>query len=260
MSSCAQVQELISRMLDETLTPQEAALVERHRKSCPDCAAMYAAFHSLSSALGEELEEPPEALRENVMAELHRDAIREKNRRRLPWRAALTAAACLLLFVGLTRFVNPRLSRKDVAANSAPQSVITADYGAVVTANEAAAAGAAEEEFILADEAPVERSTMAMAAPEAVDALMDSASEKELDLPVIDLTDRMTMEALLTLLEGESITPTPDLEEPACRLLLTDGTLTLYRHDGGLYYTAPDGDRVLRCGWDEAALLARLTT
>ena len=85
MSSCEQVQELISRMLDEELTPTEAEVLRRHRESCPDCAAMYAAFHALSESLSQDLEEPPASLRENVMAELRREEIRQKHSRRSVW-------------------------------------------------------------------------------------------------------------------------------------------------------------------------------
>ena len=246
MSSCEQIQELMSRMLDEDLTPQELALVEKHRASCPDCAAMYAAFHALSVELGEDLAEAPERLRENVMAELRRDEIRKKNNRR-PWRGVLVAAACVVLFVGITQFVNPRLGTKAISAKSTAQSMITAEYAALPPMN---GAGMSEEAEEAASDAP---ETIAQAAADmAVENGMFSASRALADTAedagaFYDLSDQMALDELLAFLGGSAVDTIPDnAEAPAYTLLLSDGTLDLYLSDGQLYYYRPaDGQPVL---------------
>ena len=99
MENCAVMQEWISRMLDEELNAEEQAALAKHLETCPDCRALYEAFSAVSGALREDLEEPPESLRENVMAEIRREEIRKKNRR--PRWAVLTVAAAAALALGL---------------------------------------------------------------------------------------------------------------------------------------------------------------
>ena len=257
MSSCEQIQELISRMLDEELTPQEAEAVRRHRENCPDCAAMYAAFQALSDTLGQDLEEPPEALRENVMAELRREEIRQKNTRRGPWRAVLTAAACVLIFVGITQFVNPRLGRKSVALTAAPQSVVTADYGAVSNSFEAAGEETAMGAAAVEDAEPAEQMAAERAAFDTA-AVTGSAAANEAE--VLDLSGRMDLARLQELLQGEEVDPAldPAALSPVFTLRLSDGELALYRSEGQLYYYEPVDGRLLRCACEEDALLDAL--
>ncbi|MBO5555659.1 MAG: zf-HC2 domain-containing protein, partial [Oscillospiraceae bacterium] len=97
MSRCEQMQERISRMLDGELSPEEQAEVREHIAGCAECAALYEAFSAVSDAIGQDLEEAPESLHENVMAEIRREEIRRRNQARRPWRAILTTAACLAL-------------------------------------------------------------------------------------------------------------------------------------------------------------------
>lgn len=102
MSACEHYQELISRMLDEDLDAGERALLADHLQACPDCAALHAAFSSLSTVMSEDLEDAPESLRENVMAQIRRESIRRKNRLSRPMRNLLGAAACLVLIAGIS--------------------------------------------------------------------------------------------------------------------------------------------------------------
>ena len=82
MSSCEHYQELISRLVDDELSAEEQAVLVSHLEHCPDCAALVQAFQSISAVIAEDLAEPPEALSENVMAELRREAIKTENRKK----------------------------------------------------------------------------------------------------------------------------------------------------------------------------------
>ena len=59
---CSYYQELISRMLDEDLSPVEQNVLLAHLPNCEACSAMYKSFSALSEALEDQLEEPPERL------------------------------------------------------------------------------------------------------------------------------------------------------------------------------------------------------
>lgn len=81
---CEQYQILISRRLDGELTADEREALQAHLASCPDCARLYAAFSAVSDTLRSDLEEPPSALRENVMGAVRAkkgDIVRLRRRR-----------------------------------------------------------------------------------------------------------------------------------------------------------------------------------
>lgn len=128
MKSCDYYQELISRMLDGDLSRAQRDELAEHVKVCPDCAAVYVAFRSLSEHLGEELEDVPQTVHENVMAEIRRDQIRRKNTVRHThrrWHAVLTAAACLVLIVAAGLSFPKLAARKadSMTAQPAPAAV-----------------------------------------------------------------------------------------------------------------------------------------
>ena len=95
MDRCSEMQELISRMLDEELSEREQKELNEHLAHCEECRSLYEAFADVSSILREDLVEPPESLYENVMGEVRRDAMIKRNRRRI--RGFVTAAAAVLL-------------------------------------------------------------------------------------------------------------------------------------------------------------------
>ena len=136
MKNCESYQEMISRMLDGDLSKEERAELAEHVKRCPDCAAVYVAFRSLSENLGGELEEPPAAIRENVMAEVRRGALKKRNKAAAAshrrWHAVLTAAACLVLIVAAGMSLPRILSRNRSAAAPAPAEIpmLTESYTA----------------------------------------------------------------------------------------------------------------------------------
>lgn len=165
MRDCDDYQVLISRMLDDDLNAGERADLARHVKTCPDCAAVYVAFRSLSENLGR-MEEPPKALHENVMAAVRRDRVRSqavKKHVTRHWGSMLAAAACLVVIVAagfnLPRLIHARSSGNQL--QSAPAALF-----------EAAQAPMQAEEDAVEDAAPAEA-----AEPERAGGLLQSAAE-----------------------------------------------------------------------------------
>lgn len=128
MNSCEYNQELISRMVDEELSAEEQAVLVSHLEHCPDCAALYQAFQGISGFITEDLAEPPEALSENVMAELRRADIRAKSRKKRRWKGPLATAACLAVVIAAA-WLMPNLFR---AGSAAPAEAPAAAYDQAV--------------------------------------------------------------------------------------------------------------------------------
>ncbi len=149
MSGCERFQEMISQMIDGELRPEDEALLAEHLKGCKECAAMYAAFSALSSALSEDLEEPPESLRENVMAQLRRQELIKKNRRRLPRPVGslLATAACIALLIGASYAAAPFLEKS-------ADSAVRASGAAALAEGQAADAGFGREAVITVEARP----------------------------------------------------------------------------------------------------------
>ena len=152
MSECEYYQEQISRKLDEVLSPEEEAALADHLRSCPDCAALADAFAALSRSLSGELEEPPEELCVNIMAQIHRVELRKRNRRRIGLRLLVPAAACAALLLAGSFYLRPMLSRDHAAAIPAKASL----------------AGGTVMDLALPEAAPAE-APAAMAEPETAD-------------------------------------------------------------------------------------------
>ena len=128
MSSCEYYQELISRLVDDELSAEEQAVLVSHLEHCPDCAALVQAFQSISGVIAEDLAEPPEALSENVMAELRREAIKTENRKKRRWKGPLATAACLAVVIAAA-WLMPNMFWADSAA-PAEMSAAASDYAA----------------------------------------------------------------------------------------------------------------------------------
>ena len=198
MEQCEAMQALISRMLDEDLDAAEQRELAEHLKSCADCRAVYEAFSALSGALQNDLVEPPESLRENVMAEIRREQIRAKNRR--PWRYALAVAAMAALVIGVhfaagNRMVADLSQSVEITASAQPFEAAAGGGMMMYAANSALEEESVEAEMaqalpvydlpeqrwedFLASEAGAQRSkTTADMAPN--EALASAAEEPEL--------------------------------------------------------------------------------
>lgn len=165
MNSCEYYQELISRLVDDELSAGEQAVLAPHLKHCPDCAALVQAFQSISGVIAEDLAEPPEALSENVMAELRREAIKTENRKKRRWKGPLATAACLAVVIAAV-WLMPNMFRANSAAPSEAPALASdqaapqvREYGLAdgtdSASAEAAVTGAAPE-AAEAEETPVE--------------------------------------------------------------------------------------------------------
>ena len=163
MSQCEFYQELISRMVDGDLSALEEADLARHIETCPDCAALFQAFSAISGQIGEDLEEAPFDLRDNVMAEIHREEIRRRNRIPTILRSVLSAAACVALIAGVYLGVSITQGK----------NLVTAAYDAAPAAAEEKVAAAGAEVRAMPEAAPAEAETApAEAAEEPADAPM----------------------------------------------------------------------------------------
>ena len=275
MEDCAYMQELISRMLDEDLNADEQAALAKHLESCPACRTMVEAFTAVSASLGGELEEPPESLCENVMAEIRRDEIRKKNRR--PWRAALSVAAVLVLALGLRIGLGPRLGSANMSAavkemaaeveesaeaevpaeagvyaagaaedagaapQAAPKAAVNAapqaDRIAEETADEAVFAEPVQEEAVIEEPA----AALGVVPYAGSDWTAASGAAAESTHEEIDLS-RLRYEELLSLLKGEPV-PGLSLDEGAAEgsltILCADNWLTLFKYGKDWYYYDP---------------------
>ena len=143
MRSCSEYQELISRLLDEDLSADEQAELERHVSGCAECRAMLDAFRSLSGALAEDLEEVPAGLHESIMADARREALR---RRQAPKRVRrfLAMAACAALVILAAAANLPKLQH-DAAMLAAPKEAASGETAYLEAADETTAEAPAEE-------------------------------------------------------------------------------------------------------------------
>lgn len=264
MNDCALMQEMISRMLDDDLNADERAALAKHLESCESCRTLYEAFAAVSASFGEELEEPPARLRESVMAEIRREEIRKKNRR--PWRAALAAAAVLVVVLGLRAGLMPRMGSASMSASvqefpAVPAEETLVEEAAAAEEEMAAAGGAVEaavtEERAVKSAAPAPVPTSApapMPTPEAAlfaaaDAVPAAGAAAQANgasrtdttalatSPVLDL-GVMRFEELLEKLAGVKTRLAIERldDTPALTLRCADGELALFDYDGALYY------------------------
>lgn len=154
MKDCAYYQELISRLIDRELTLEEGEELAAHARSCPECQAVYKAFSMLSGTLSDELEEPPEELAENVMAQIRREEVRSRHTRPVLNRKILSLAALAVLVIGIGSLTLPRLlGRKGAVTAAAPQAAVAEEH-AMLAAGESEAIESASA--AAADDSPTE--------------------------------------------------------------------------------------------------------
>lgn len=241
MKSCEDYQELISRLIDGELSADEQADVERHIRTCPDCAALYEAFRSLSGALAGDLAEPPAALRENVMAELRRDKLRVIGRRR---RVIGAFAACLAIVI-LASVAAPRLLRAGSAAPSSAAS--TAAARADMAAGAAELAPEAPEPFPGADCAEEESCDAGTSNTAALFSAEDAAQDNAADGPVYVLDEEQSLVFLSWLFQSREEAARADEGAPPERLqvVFVDGgeqrEATLFLYGEEIRFTMADG-------------------
>ena len=178
MKDCAYYQELISRLVDREITPEEGEELAAHARECEECRAVYTAFVSLSDALCAELVDPPEELAENVMAEIRRAELWKQNRRprrQIRRRAALAAGAVLVIGVGSLTL--PRLLGAKGAAKAENSEAV---YSAEEPMMAAPAAGAAAYDSAAVSEEAAEMAPIPVSDDFAAPASETTKSEQEM--------------------------------------------------------------------------------
>lgn len=254
MKDCEYYQELISRLLDADLTAEEEAALRSHLDSCEECRLVYEAFSGIGGMIVESLEEPPETLHENIMAEIRRAEIKKKNRRLRP---VLTAAACLaVVLIGFFGLKNTLFAAKQAAPMVMAEAAVSGDMAAAEAAPAAAApaeaprpapAAAAGQNNMLfaAAAAPVEAVCEEPAeAEETVDAGCKTEAVEGEYMSVADLETMDTLREFLAGERTEAETDSPLLytvccEEDGSELLIfaqSDGTIIYFDSVGGEWY------------------------
>lgn len=226
MSSCDKYQELISRMVDGDLSPEEKHDLADHVETCPSCSALFQAFFAISKQIGEDLEEPPLDLRDSVMAEVQRAEIRRRNRIPTIIRGVLSAAACLAvisgIYLGVSLTQGKHLTTAASGADAVAEEKAVAAEAAALPEEEAVqdrAAGAKEE----AAEAPMlQANAPALAAEEPAAA----SEERAVDTQAVEpAADEAAAEGTEDLAPEEALPPEEDENE----WLLSNWDLALLR-------------------------------
>lgn len=226
MSSCDKYQELISRMVDGDLSPEEKHDLADHVETCPSCSALFQAFFAISKQIGEDLEEPPLDLRDSVMAEVQRAEIRRRNRIPTIIRGVLSAAACLAvisgIYLGVSLTQGKHLTTAASGADAVAEEKAVAAEAAALPEEEAVqdrAAGAKEE----AAEAPMlQANAPALAAEEPAAA----SEERAVDTQAVEPdADESAAEGTEDLAPEEALPPEEDENE----WLLSSWDLALLR-------------------------------
>ena len=231
------MREAISRLLDEELSAEEEAALRAHLAECPDCRALFDAFSAVSGALRGELVEPPESLRENVMATLRRERILRRNRRIRRGLASVAAVAVLALGLRLAApHTDAREDRSAAVLSAAPVG------GAPLYE------GSAEAE----EDAPEEGAGLFAAAAVGAEAAKQRSaaavptSENAARYDAADAAALPARDALLAYLAGSAPEQTGEPGEAVATLRLADGTLTLYDCGGALCYRAEENGALLQ--------------
>ena len=178
MKDCAYYQELISRLVDREITPEEGEELAAHARECEECRAVYTAFVSLSDALCADLVDPPEELAENVMAEIRRAELWKQNRRpRRQMRRWAALAAGAVLVIGIGSLTLPRLLGAKSAAKAANTEAV---YSAEEPMMAAPAAGAAAYDSAAVSEEAAEMAPIPVSDDFAAPASETTKSEQEM--------------------------------------------------------------------------------
>ncbi len=284
MKRCEDYQELISRMLDGDLSRAERDELAAHVKSCPDCAAVYVAFRSLSENLGADLAEPPASVHENVMAEIRRDQLRRKNKSAAAhrrWHYALAAAACLVLIVAAGLSLPKLFPLRKAAVQAAPaEAAMPAaeyaeeagteaayEYAPKSESNAAGGKADAQADAMFAPEAPAEEPAAVAEAPSLSAAERQTAEDEGtlyryggFDGGAL-LLDAEQSEALLERMSGERASLESGPERELRLVLIQDGELRELKiliAGEQAVYALPDGDSFARIDATPEELLALL--
>lgn len=164
MTGCDYYIDLVSAGLDNELSNEESSALTKHLNECDDCRALWNAFTAVSGAFADELEDVPDALHENVMAEIRRIEIKKRNRRtRMISTLAACAAIVILGGIGITSL--PGKVSTTAGAPMSSEAAVTAAAPSAANFRIAASDEAAECEA----ESPAEYSVFSSDIADSVD-------------------------------------------------------------------------------------------
>ena len=183
MSDCERYEAMISALLDGELSPEEEAEVRAHMASCPDCAAMYAAFAAVGTAVREQ--DVPDTLHKGIMDTVRAaESARRTQSRIIRLRAILTAAACLIVVVGTVFALKNtvgfgRSAMKSERADATMEAPMAPDSNATFAAGKTGgASAAAAPDMAMAEEARISESkTESAGAPTEAAAAFNAAAD-----------------------------------------------------------------------------------
>lgn len=125
MRNCNEYQEMISRLLDEELSAEEAQALHAHMRECDECRRMCDAFSTLSASIAGDMEEPPAELAAGVMFKV-RAAAAAPNKRRFKIGHYAALAACLAIVILAGAQSNLFGSKMKMAPESASMEIFDA--------------------------------------------------------------------------------------------------------------------------------------
>ena len=144
--------ELISRLTDGDLDPEEEALLRAHMAGCEDCRKVYEAFTGISDAISDDIVTPPDSLSRGIMykIDLQKQEQSRGRLRRFGWGkyTAIAAALAVVIFAA---------SRTGLFSGSGRTSSVTEDSApAVAEVMEESTYGAPDAESSDSDTAAAE--------------------------------------------------------------------------------------------------------
>ncbi|MBQ7896218.1 MAG: zf-HC2 domain-containing protein [Oscillospiraceae bacterium] len=264
MIGCEYYQELISQLIDGELTKDEESELAEHLQNCPECAAMHRAFAELSAIMEEDMEDSPEMLCPNVMAELRRAEILKKNRRKSAIKALFATAACAVFVIAAGRLSSFNGTESAVTGSTNAAAFDTA----VVAESKAFAVPADAPAEAVPETAMITAAAPAAPAPmpeteESADMSINSFSLKQADIAMD--AGAGTLETLEWLhisekLNGQPMEGEPQLpDSPALNLtVFNEGvyyTLNIYQLEDSICYIDPL-DGVLKQSFSDIETLA----
>lgn len=108
MASCCDFEYLLSRQLDEPLSPEETAALHAHLETCPDCRALSDDLYDLHDAFTSLLVTPPDSLHtailEKLKAEPNVTVLPVASRKKRMFRNVGVTAAALLIMISVLTF------------------------------------------------------------------------------------------------------------------------------------------------------------
>jgi anti-sigma factor RsiW len=158
MNNCEYYEELISRSLDDELTIDERKELAVHLASCPKCSQLWQLMADISGMMEADMDELPEGLHENIMADIRRSEMKKKDtvagsagssrkakatvekKISRPVRNLLATAACLAIVVAAAIGLNPADRAEDVVLERSSATAAQTDDSTEKAAPESTAA------------------------------------------------------------------------------------------------------------------------